>query len=86
MNFTKDEKNIIAEFVFSFQTDVLIVSDAERLVEVLAKHGLITDKENWCKRISDKDGSVCSELFEVVGQKIPDEQGKEIMDEYYGRK
>lgn len=85
IDFTKDERNIIAEFVFSFQTDVLIVSDAQKLVDVLAKHELITDKENWHKRIADKDPAVCSELLGIVGQKIPDDQGDAIMNEYYGR-
>jgi hypothetical protein len=83
IDFSKDDKYAIAEFVFSFQTDVLITSDATRLVDVLAKHELITDKDNWHKRITAQDSNVCSELFDLCQASIPNEQGKAIMDEYY---
>ena len=83
MEFTKEERNAIAEFVFSFQADVLIISDATRLIDVLAAHELLSDKENWQKRITAQDPNVCRELFEIIGKKISNEQGKEIMDEYY---
>lgn len=83
MEFTKDERNSIAEFVFSFQADVLIISDATRLVDVLAAHELLNDKESWRKRITAQDPNVCRELFDIIGQKIPSNKGKEIMDEYY---
>ncbi len=83
IDFTKNERNAIAEFVFSFQTDVLIVSDATDLVDVLANHEFITDKDNWNKRISDKDSGVCNELIKIIEEKISKEQGKSIMDEYY---
>ena len=83
IDFTKDERNAIGEFVFSFQTDVLIISDATRLVDVLSRHELITDKENWHKRITAQDSKVCRELFDLCQTHIPNEQGKLIMDEYY---
>lgn len=84
--FTKEERNTIAEFIFSQQSDILIISDATNLVEVLAKHELTSKKEELLKQISDKSENIIPVLNSILHSKIPSEQGNQIMDEYYGVK
>ena len=84
--FTQEEKNIIAEFVYSKMQDILIVADATKLIEVLAQHKLIEDKEGWLRRVKEKEPRVVADLEFVLKSKVSDEQGTEIMDEYLGKK
>lgn len=84
--FTQKEKNIIAEFVYSKQQEILIIADAEKLIEVLVQHKLIEDKEGWLRRVKEKEPRVIADLEFVLKSKVSDEQGKEIMNEYLGIK
>lgn len=81
--FTKDEKGIIADFVHANETDTLIVTEAIKLIEVLADHKLIEEKE-WLRRVKEKEPNLVSDLMMVLKTKISNEQGQSIMDEYYG--
>lgn len=85
INFTKQERFIIAEFVYSYASDILIISDATRLINVLSDHNLISDKNNWHKKVFEKDLTVCGDLHHTILEKISPEQGLEIMNEYYGK-
>lgn len=86
IQFTKEERTVIAEFVYSKEADILIVSDCKNLVDVLAKHNLISNKEELLKKIDEKHSGIVGELSQITMTKISPEQGKEIMDEYFGRK
>ena len=43
-NLTTEEKNIIAEYIYSYQTEILIKSDAERVIELFKNRGFDTSK------------------------------------------
>lgn len=85
IDFTQKERTIIAEFVYSKQQDILIIADAEKLIEVLATHKLISNKEEWLMKIKQKEPFL-DDLDLVLKTKISDEQGTQIMDEYFGKK
>ena len=82
--FTKEEKNIIAEFVYSCHQDILIITDAIKLIDVLYNHKLIDTAGNWLKRVEDKEPGIIADLDLILKTKISSEQGSEIMDEYLG--
>jgi len=84
IQFTLEERTIIADFVYSEQQDILIVTDATKLIEVLAKHKLIEDKEGWLRRVEEKEPRTVADLLHLLKTKISDEQGTSIMDEYMG--
>ena len=83
INFSKEDRFVIAEFVFSNETDILILSDCIKLVEVLAKHNLIEGKDEWIDNINNKAPGIVDAITKIVGEKISAAQGKEIMNEYY---
>src|SRR3954464_3797627 len=86
IEFTEKEKETIAEFVHGHESDTLIVPEATNLIEVLAKHKLITDREIWLKKVQDKTAGFTDDLMLLLKTKISDEQGTAIMHEYYGTK
>lgn len=84
-DFSKEDRYVIAEFVFSDQSDILIVSDCTKLVEVLAKHGIIVGKDEWMEHIDNKAQGIVSSLRKILTERVAVDQGKEIMNEYYGK-
>ncbi len=82
MNLTEKDRYAIAEYVYSYNSDVLIKSDAITLIDVLYKHKLIDNPEEWKNRVDDVSG----ELYVILAVVIPENVGKAIMNEYYGRK
>ncbi len=84
--FTKEERTVIAEFVYSKGADILIVSDCTKLVEVLANHNLISNKEELLKKIDEKHPDIVRHLSALLTTKVSSKQGEEIMDEYFGKK
>ncbi len=85
IDFNKKDRYIIAEFVFSYQTDVLIKDDAQKLIDVLDKHGLIEDAQKFRQDVENNTGGAPRRLDAILVGKIPSEQGNAIMQEYYGR-
>lgn len=84
IEFSKKERDVIAEYIFSYETDVLIKPDAIKLVELLHNHNLIDNKEKWTAEINYTQNSVATRLNDLIKEKLPAEQIKSIMDEYYG--
>jgi hypothetical protein len=82
-DFTKKQRNIIAEFVFSFEKEILIKTDAVNLVDVFLEKKMIDTKhaEDLKFRI-DKNHSVLEEMMEIIFTSIEDDEGKKIMSEY----
>ena len=85
-NLNQKERTIIAEFVFSNQTDVLIKSDVIKLIELFFNHKIITDEVRMIlvKEVNANKSGVISEINGLLSDNIPEEQGKQIMSEYYG--
>lgn len=82
--FTEKERTIIGDFVHAMQSDTLIISECERLVEALANHNLISNKQEWLDKIKNKSDGIASQLKQVLTFKVLSSQGSEIMAEYYG--
>lgn len=85
MNLNEKDRLAIAEYVYSYQTDVLIKSDAITLIDVLEKHGLIDHKKEYIWRVENKHSGISEELMVIIEESIPKEIGEAIMDEYFGR-
>lgn len=84
IDFTKEEREIIAEFVYSYEQDILIVSDAESVLEVLNNKGLLTNYKELLKEIKNRTSGTVDAIMDVLFSKISDKQGTEIMNEYMG--
>ena len=87
INFTKDEIQTIGDFVHANMTDTMIKPEATKLIDVLEKHKLVHDNlaESLRNDISSGTGSPVSTLMDIISVKITNDQGNEIMKEYYGK-
>lgn len=86
IDFTKEEREIIAEFVYGYEQDILIVSDAEKVLEVLNNKNLIDNYKELVNGIKNKNNGTADAIMDTLFLKIADEQGNEIMNEYMGVK
>ena len=85
-DFTKEERYTIAEYVYSYESDILISSDATELVKLMAKKEWINSSQASIinTKIENKKGFIAEEIMEILFHNVPDEEGKKIMDEYFG--
>jgi hypothetical protein len=84
MDLTESDRTAIAEFIFSYQTDVLIKQDALTVIDVLDKHKLIEEPEKWKDQVNNQSETISLRLMLLIEKVIPAPTGKAIMDEYYG--
>lgn len=84
--FNQEERTIIAEFIFSYQTDILIKSDGLDLVDVLKNHDLITELDSDMFK-ADIINNTCDiyKLNMIILNKISVININGIMKEYYGK-
>lgn len=73
---TKEEKFIIAEFIYSYQTDILIKSDAERVIDLFKARG------NDVSEVKLEANAVMN----LIRQHIESPDRIEIMNAYYAGK
>lgn len=85
IDFTKEERTIIADFIHAISSDTLIKTEAIDLINILHAHDLIEDKSDLVKKVETQDDGIVSELKTILTEKVSKEQGLAIMDEYYGR-
>jgi hypothetical protein len=85
-DFTQEERTIIAEFVYSYDSDILIKTDALNLVDLFVKKELVDNPhaEELRNRINN-NVLVIDDLIEILFTSIEEEEGKKIMNEYFGR-
>ncbi len=85
--FNRDERTIIAEFIFGYNCDTLIKSEGLDLIKVLHKYELISDNKNYSlrKSINNNDSGIGDLLYHVLLQKIDCYATDAIMKEYYGK-
>ena len=85
-NLNQEERTIIAEFVFSNQTDVLIKSDVIKLIELFFKQDVIDakTKDQLIKEVNSNSIGIVDKVNQLLDSKIDKKQGKAIMNEYYG--
>jgi hypothetical protein len=82
--FTKEERYVIAEYIYSHKQDILIKSDALKLIDVLNKYNLIEDAKEWKNNVRIKFDEITSEaLLLLIYEGILLKQVKEILNEYY---
>jgi hypothetical protein len=74
MEFTKEQQSVIAEFIFAYETDTLIKSEAKGLIKVFQEHSI---PEAYVANLSIED---CLEL--LVDNTTVDQRG-ELMTKYY---
>lgn len=84
IDFTKDERYAIAEYVYSQETDILIINDATRLLDVLNKHNLLDNYESLTRSVENKVSGIIGAITNILYLKVSAEQIEEIMKEYYG--
>lgn len=86
IDFSKEDRNTIAEYIYSYNQDILIVSDAKDVLDVLKKHELVdSDSYNHLiQKIDDKSDGISSLILNIIGEKVSKRQGLAIMNEYYG--
>jgi len=77
MELTNSQKNIIAEFIYSDAADVLIKSDAERVIELF--------KEKKVEKAEEINLDVVS-VREAIHKNISLEDRDSIMNDYYSGK
>ncbi|MEK6882862.1 MAG: hypothetical protein AABY22_24780 [Nanoarchaeota archaeon] len=83
INFTKEERNAIAEYIHSFKQDILIKSDAIKLVDVLNNHNLIEGVAGWKKDIENNSPDISEALCMLIYEGVSLKQMKGILAEYY---
>ena len=74
----------MAEFVYSYQQDILIKTDAINVVKVLDTHSLIEDCDKRIDEINNNNDSVVLRIMTILRDTIPSAQIGDIMEEYYG--
>lgn len=84
IDFTKDERYAIAEYVYSQEADILIINDATRLLDVLNKHNLLDSYESLVISVENKVSGIIGAITNILYLKVSSEQIEEIMKEYYG--
>jgi len=91
IDFTEKDRFAIAEFVYSYNSDILIKGDAQDLIDVLERHNLVSEEmgvtyEQLRKNASNNSNGVGEQLMLITSNVISEKQGLAIMDDYYGRK
>lgn len=85
-DFTQEERTIIAEFVYSYDNEVLIKADALELVDVFLKKKLIDEPHAVdLKERINKNTFVLEEMTEILFTSLEYEEGVKIMNEYFGK-
>ena len=84
-DFNQEQRTTIAEFVYSFDNDILIKADALKLVDVFIEKELI--EQDHAVDLREKilnNHLVLDELIEILFTSVEEEEGKKIMKEYFG--
>lgn len=87
IDWTDQEKYVIAEFVYSRANDILIKSDAIALLNVFDAHELIKQDVNaLVEEVNDNRTDIVKKCIELLNEHIPHAQGQDIMNSYYSGK
>jgi len=83
-DFTKEERLVIAEFVHSYDSDILIKSDAISLVDLFV-YKFFVDSQHalQLKENINSNHSVLEEMIEILFTCVEEQEGKKIMNEYF---
>ncbi len=83
-DFTKEQRHIMAEFVYSYENDILIKSDATNLLNVMLEKQMIDkeDFETFESRVQKNHSSILEDIIEILFTTVEENDGKRIMNEY----
>ena len=85
-DFTKEERLVIAEFVYSYDTDILIKSDAISLVDLFIDKSFVDSQHaSQLKDNINNNVPVLEEMIEILFTCVEEKEGQNIMNEYFGR-
>ncbi len=86
LEFNQEERTIIAEYIFSYQTGVLIKGDALSVLDLFLKKELITNEQHieLDQEVFDNKTDISNKIARLMSDKIPYEMKNKIMSEYYG--
>lgn len=86
LTFAQEERTIIAEFIFSYQTGILIKGDALSVLDLFLKKELITENEHerLDQDVMDNKNDISTTIARLLSDKISYSIKNEIMNEYYG--
>lgn len=86
-DFTKEERYVIAEYVYSYNSEILIKSDAKSLIDLMLKKEMILKEIaiHLSEKVESQDFYVADEIISVLSLFIDGDEGMKIMNEYYGK-
>jgi hypothetical protein len=83
-DFSKEERTIIGEFVYSKANNILFSEDGHALINLLEAHKMIDNAQDLRDGLLMCNKGISSMLGNVLHYGIEPEDGKRIMNEYYG--
>jgi hypothetical protein len=83
IDFTKEQQVVIADFVHAYDTDTLIVTEAEKLLDVLHQHSLLDNYRELKQELAEKKTGITDRIKNILFNKVSEQQGVSIMNEYY---
>lgn len=85
-DFTKEQRTTIAEFVYSYDQDILIKNDALNLVDLFVQKNMVDERHaSELKRQINQHEFVLEELIEILFTSVEEDDGKKIMNEYFNK-
>lgn len=84
IEFTKQERNVIGEYIYSCGTDILIKSDCLDLIEVLHKHDVIKQPKSYIDAVDKREDGIVDKLNSILYATVSENQIDEIMKGYFG--
>lgn len=80
---SKQDKDVIGEFIFSCNNDILIIQDASSVLDLLESHSIILPL-NIRVLTENQHPDAVGVILDVLNALFNAEQKKAIMDSYYG--
>lgn len=79
------DRYVIAEFVYSFETDILVKSDAVNLINVLSQHECVSQDQAkvLVSRAMFLDFAIVDDLMTLLEENFSNETMKQIMNNYF---
>lgn len=86
LTFNKEQRTVIAEYIFSYQTGVLIKGDALSVLDLFYKKDLMTKEvyEHLDQDVMSNKNDIANKIARLLSDKISYEMKNKIMTEYYG--
>ena len=86
MNFTPEQRLLIAEYIHGYHTDTLLKNNAIGVIKLLTSCGLIDNftYELLLLEVREDKNNVGTKIALLLVEVIPEEVRTKILNEYYG--